>query len=73
MNIDTIIAYLKSHWVTILALLTAVWTYASPTVLNYVHNHPQLSFWYGLAAVVVTFYIQRNPAAFYLVNKTPKS
>ena len=51
------VAYLKLHWVSVLMLLTAVWRYASPTVIDYVHNHPKLSFWYGLVAIIVSFYL----------------
>jgi hypothetical protein len=54
------VAYLKSHWVTVVMLGVAMWNYAEPTVTDYVHNHPKLSFWYGLAAVVVAFYIRRG-------------
>jgi hypothetical protein len=56
--IQKVVAYLKAHWVTILALLTAIWAYAGPTVLDYVHNHPKLSFWYGLVGVIVAFYLK---------------
>lgn len=52
------VGYLQSHWVTVLALSTAVWAYAKPTVLNFVTNHPQYSFWFGLVATIVTFYIK---------------
>lgn len=56
--INRVIAYIKLHWVTVLALLLAVWAYAEPTVVAYVSAHPALSFWYGLIAVVVGFYIK---------------
>jgi hypothetical protein len=56
--LKTALAYLKAHWVTVLALAMAVWAYAEPTVVDYVHNHPHLSFWYGLVAVVVAFFLK---------------
>ncbi len=55
--------YVMAHWVTILALGGAVWAYAKPTVLNFVHNHPQYSFWTGLVGVVVSFYLKGGGAA----------
>jgi hypothetical protein len=58
MNIQQIVDYVKLHWVTVLALGMAVWNYSAPTVHAYVANHPGASFWYGLAAVVVTFYVK---------------
>jgi hypothetical protein len=48
--------YIVAHWATIAALLVAVWGYASPTVIDYVHNHPHLTFWFGLVVVVITFF-----------------
>lgn len=65
--INQAVAYLKLHWVAVLMLLTAIWKYASPTVADYVHNHPNLSFWYGLAAVIVAFYIN-SPAQVKLIK-----
>jgi len=58
MGFTQIVDYLKTHWVSVMALVMVVWNYAAPTVTNYVANHPHLSFWYGLAAVVVAFYIK---------------
>jgi hypothetical protein len=63
--LNWIISYLKSHWGGILALLTAVWAYAAPTIIDYVHNHPKLSFWYGLAVVLVMFYYKRQSTVYY--------
>ena len=63
--LNWIISYIKAHWVTIFALLTAVWTYAQPTVLNFITNHPQYSFWFGLASTVVAFYITQRSATHY--------
>lgn len=60
--ITAAIAFLKSHWLSVLALLTAVWAYAEPTVTAYVHNHPHIAFWEGLVAVVVAFYL-KSPVA----------
>ncbi len=56
------LAFLKSHWISVLALLTAVWAYAAPTVTTYVQAHPHVSFWFGLASVVVAFYL-KSPVA----------
>ena len=56
MTLNQIIDYLKLHWASVVVLAGVVWNYASPTVTNYVANHPHLSFWYGLAAVIITFY-----------------
>lgn len=50
------IAYLQLHWATTGVLLTTLWAYLSPTVHNYITNHPQLSLIYGAAAIVVAFY-----------------
>ena len=58
MNFNQIVAYLKLHWITVLALAGAIWNYAEPTVKAFVSTHPQASFWYGLAAVIVAFYIK---------------
>jgi len=60
--VNQAIAFLKSHWVTVLALATAIWAYSEPTVTAYVHNHSNLSFWYGLVAVIVAFYL-KSPTA----------
>jgi hypothetical protein len=54
--LQRILAYVKLHWATVIMLLAAIWTYAKPTVLNFVTNHPQYSFWFGLAGVIITFY-----------------
>ena len=58
----TITEYLKTHWITTLALATAIWNYASPTVTDFVHNHPKYAFWFGLLGIVVSFYI-KSPAS----------
>lgn len=51
-----VLAFLKSHWASVAGLLMAVWAYASPTVTNFITNHPKYSFWFGLASVIITFY-----------------
>jgi hypothetical protein len=55
---NTILGYAKSHWVTLLALATAIWAYSKPTVTSYVGAHPASAFWFGLVSVVVTFYLK---------------
>jgi hypothetical protein len=52
------IGYLKAHWVAVVALSMAIWDYAAPTVKQFVATHPHASFWYGLIAVVVAFYLK---------------
>jgi hypothetical protein len=49
---------IKKHWLTLFALLVVVWNYAKPTITAYIGVHPKASFWYGLAAVVVAFYLK---------------
>lgn len=59
--LKTAFNYITAHWATTAALLVVIWNYASPTVADYVHNHPHVTFWFGLATVIVTFY-WRSPA-----------
>jgi len=62
-----VLAFLKSHWASVAGLLMAVWAYAAPTVTTFITNHPKYSFWFGLGAVIVTFYwkspLQKGPDA----------
>ena len=58
--LNKLVAFCKAHSVWLLALAGAIWAYASPTVIDYVHNHPHLAFWYGLVAVVVAF-LMKSP------------
>ena len=48
--------FLMNHWAGVLALLLFLWKNEASTIANYVHNHPHLSFYYGLAGLVITFY-----------------
>jgi hypothetical protein len=70
--ITMIVTYLKLHWVTVLALLTAAWAYAKPTVIAYVGAHPRASFWYGLVAVVIGFYLKSPTGGILTMFNKPK-
>jgi hypothetical protein len=56
------IEMLKAHWLTVLALVGAVCSYATPAIANNVAKHPRAAFWFGLVSVVVAFYL-RSPIA----------
>lgn len=51
-----VFAYLKLHWVVVSMFLLTVWNYASPTVKDFIHNHPSYSFLFGLVGVIVAFF-----------------
>jgi hypothetical protein len=59
--LKTVFAYVKAHWVTVLALGTAVWNYVSPTVTSFVTSHPKYAVWVGLAGVIISFYLKYTP------------
>ena len=56
--LNAVVAYVKAHWVTIIALAAVIWAYAKPTVIAFVAAHPKTSFWYGLIGVIVSFYMK---------------
>src|ERR1039458_6338278 len=59
-NINTTSAsdFLKSHWAAIASAGLIVYHYFSPSLTNYLANHPHISFWTFIVAVVIAFYSQ---------------
>lgn len=52
------IGYVKAHWVTVLALLTILWSINKPYIDSFVVHHPESAVVYANIAAVVTFYLK---------------
>ncbi len=51
------VAFVKAHWVTVVALAMVLWTVDKPYVTAYIAHHPLAAALYANAAAVVAFYI----------------
>ena len=66
--LKTIYNYLKTHWVTVVAIGMVLWSVDKPYVTAFVQAHPFASIIYANIAAVVSFYI-KSP----LFSAAPKS
>ena len=73
-NINTTSAsdFLKSHWAAIASAGLIVYHYFSPSLTNYLANHPHISFWTFIVAVVIAFYSQSPILPTHAARKAPK-
>src|ERR1035437_7500816 len=72
-NINTTSAsdFLKAHWAAIASAGLIVYHYFSPSLTNYLANHPHISFWTFIVAVVVAFYSQSPILPTHAARKAP--